>query len=205
MKKFNKQQGFSLIEVLIGMLILTIGILGMASMQITSKRLGYDALQRSIATNLTHDIVERMRSNRFVLGSYVSTGSYISGLGGAQLTAPVDSCKATECLDAASCAAVRCADAQIALQDIYEWEQALDGASEKVGASSVGGLVNPRACISNDNGLIRVAIAWQGFQALGNPLTGNAFADGCGVGQGLYGNADEQRQLIFFTTYINSN
>ena len=208
----NHQKGFSLIEVLIGMLILTIGILGMASMQVTAKRLGYDALQRSIAINLAHDIAERMRSNRFAMDSYITTATYPDGLGNAQITKPAKACRpassglppTTACAGNA-CDAILCTDAQIALNDLYEWEQALEGANEKQDTNSVGGLVNPRGCISNVAGLVTIAIAWDGFQALGNPVTDNPVADQCGIGQDLYGTDEEERQVLFLTTFINTN
>lgn len=180
MRAINKQQGSSLIEVLIGILILTVGILGMATMQLSAKRIGYDALQRSIAITLSHDIIERMRSNPQALGAYA-----VVNLGDGTLAEP------DNCFDA------DCTTIQLAARDLWEWEQSLIGASEQIGANSVGGLVNPRACIVRDVDRITVAIAWKGFQSIANPT-----ASDCGEGLGLYGIGDAERQLAFFTTVI---
>jgi type IV pilus assembly protein PilV len=58
------RQGFSLIEVLVALLILAIGLLGLAGLQARGVATNYSALQRSQATLYAQDIVERMRANR---------------------------------------------------------------------------------------------------------------------------------------------
>lgn len=206
MSRRNKQKGFSLVEVLLGMFILTVGILGMASIQILAKRLGYDAMQRSIAINLAHDITERIRSNHYVIDDYVTSNLVAGGVGDGKLNKPsVDCMPANGQCVGADCQNYFCTNAQNVMWDLYEWEQALDGFNEKSGDSALGGLVSPRGCISSANGLINVVISWRGFQTLGNPQTGNAFADACGVGQDLYGAKEKERQLILFTTFISPN
>lgn len=57
------QRGFSLIEVLIAMVILAVGVLGLAALQTTGLQYTHDAYIRSQATILVHDLVERMRNN----------------------------------------------------------------------------------------------------------------------------------------------
>ncbi len=57
-------KGFSLIEVLIALLVLAIGLLGLAALQAQGLRFNYDAYVRTQATNLAYDIVDRMRTNR---------------------------------------------------------------------------------------------------------------------------------------------
>lgn len=68
----NKEEGVSLIEVLVTMVILAIGLLGIAGMQVMSVKNTQVAAQRSIATQQAYDIAERMRAN--VAGALV--GSY---------------------------------------------------------------------------------------------------------------------------------
>jgi type IV pilus assembly protein PilV len=198
-KRMNKtteglqQSGFSLIEVLFGMLILAIGILGMVSMQINSKRIGHDALQRSIATNLAQDMIERMRINRTELGSYVGASGISSGaitLGGAAIATSKPS---------SDCTISTCTPAELAAYDLWEWERSMRGAGEiSAEGNLVGGLVNPTACITHNRGLITLAVAWDAFQSLGNPFEPAQ----CGVGLGLYGDDDEERQVVYFTTLI---
>ena len=57
-------KGFSLIEVLIALLVLAIGLLGLAALQAQGLRFNHDAYVRTQATNLAYDIVERMRASR---------------------------------------------------------------------------------------------------------------------------------------------
>lgn len=56
--------GFSLIEVLVSMLVLGIGILGMAALQLNSMKFNQTAAVRTQATFLAYDISDRLRSNR---------------------------------------------------------------------------------------------------------------------------------------------
>lgn len=57
-------QGFTLIEVLVALLVLSIGLLGVAGLQLASLRDSQDAYMRSQASILAMDITERMRANR---------------------------------------------------------------------------------------------------------------------------------------------
>lgn len=56
--------GFTLVEVLVAVVILSIGLLAVAGMQTTSLRGGGNALYRSQAVLACEDILDRMRANR---------------------------------------------------------------------------------------------------------------------------------------------
>ena len=62
--RVNTQRGISLIEVLIALLLISIGLLGMASLQANSLKFNRSAYDRSVATQLAYDITDRMRANR---------------------------------------------------------------------------------------------------------------------------------------------
>jgi type IV pilus assembly protein PilV len=62
----NKQKGFSLIEVLVTMLIISVGLLGIAGIIVNSMKSNHSAHSRSEATVLANDIIDRMRANRSV-------------------------------------------------------------------------------------------------------------------------------------------
>lgn len=67
MKSFNlktKNKGFTLIEVLVALVILSIGLLAVAGMQTNSLRSNNNALIRSKAVQGCNDILDRMRANR---------------------------------------------------------------------------------------------------------------------------------------------
>jgi len=60
----NRQNGSSLIEVLVTMIIVSLGLLGQAGLVAMSSKANNSAFMRSQATLLTYDILERLRLNR---------------------------------------------------------------------------------------------------------------------------------------------
>lgn len=61
--RINRQDGFTLIEILVAVLILSLGLLGLAGLQAASMRANHSAYLRSQATQLAYDIADRMRAN----------------------------------------------------------------------------------------------------------------------------------------------
>lgn len=63
-RRFNGQQhGFTLVEVLIALVVLAIGMLGIAALYIEGLRASRTALVRSEAVTLATDIADRIRTN----------------------------------------------------------------------------------------------------------------------------------------------
>lgn len=58
------QNGFTLLEVLVTMVVLSLGLLGYAGLQMASIKNSASAYQRTQATILAYDIIDRMRANR---------------------------------------------------------------------------------------------------------------------------------------------
>lgn len=184
------QGGFSLLEVLVALLVFTLAILAVTTLQTNAKRSSFEAVQRSTANFLAHDIIERMRANPGKLADYLT-----SGLGGSSIGAePSPNCSAS---------ASPCTPAQMAAHDLWEWEQAIDGAAEQSAGGSTGGLVSPTGCITSDaagaSGNYVVAIAWKGKEALSNPTSSD-----CGSGTGNYGASNEYRRIVTMSTYLAS-
>lgn len=71
----NKQAGFSMLEVLITVFVLSIGLLGIAGMQATSIKLSHESHLRSQASLLAYDMADRMRTNSLsaINGDYNQT------------------------------------------------------------------------------------------------------------------------------------
>lgn len=59
-----KQRGFTLLEILVSLVILAIGLLGLAGLQSASVINNHGSLMRSEASLLGYDILERIRANR---------------------------------------------------------------------------------------------------------------------------------------------
>ncbi len=66
----KNQQGFSLLEVLVAIIVISFGLLGMAGLQGNALKMNRSALQSSLATELGHDMLERLRLARPSGGEY---------------------------------------------------------------------------------------------------------------------------------------
>lgn len=64
------EQGFSMIEVLITLVILAFGLLGFALLQTMNLRYTQSANHRTQATNLAYDLLDQMRANRLYAAKY---------------------------------------------------------------------------------------------------------------------------------------
>jgi type IV pilus assembly protein PilV len=104
--------GFTMLEVLVAILILSLGLLGLAGLQTLGLRNNTGSAQRTIATQLAYDMSDRMRANyaSVLVGDY-SYANY-STLYPAGLNT-------TTCYTAAS----GCSPSLVSLMDIYEWNQ----------------------------------------------------------------------------------
>lgn len=63
MKRIDRQQGVTLIEIVVTVLIMSIGLLGLAALQNTSMKLAYDSYLRTQAAFLAYDLIDRIRAN----------------------------------------------------------------------------------------------------------------------------------------------
>ncbi|MBD3648543.1 MAG: type IV pilus modification protein PilV [Pseudomonadales bacterium] len=83
----KRQEGFSLIELLVAVVIMAVGILGIAGLQVVALQQNRSALLRAEATMLANDIMDRIRVN-----TDITYGTLIDA-------APADpvNCKNTEC------------------------------------------------------------------------------------------------------------
>lgn len=94
--------GFTLIEVLVTVVILAVGLLGLAGMQAASMRNNHSAYLRSQAVQLSYDMADRVRSNTEYRGLF-------DGLG-AKETA---NCETT----------TGCTAKDMAQNDVFQWER----------------------------------------------------------------------------------
>lgn len=108
---FNRHRGFTLLEVLISMLILAIGLLGMAALMVSSLQANQGAALRSTATILSYDIADRMRSNI----DTVATRAYASAVSN-PADAALPACHADE---------LGCGPADRVQEDLFQWNDSL--------------------------------------------------------------------------------
>lgn len=100
LKPWRFSRGSSLMEVLITVLVMAIGLLGVAQMQISGVRNQSDAFQRSIAIQQVNDMAERMRANVPAVANYVTANAAGTNPG---------------------CITAGCTPQQVAQFDVYTW------------------------------------------------------------------------------------
>ena len=105
MKLIKRTQcGFSLIEILVSVLIMSVGLLGLGGLQIAGVKGSSNAHYRSTAAMLAQNLGDRMRSNR----AAVKKGSYEQDL---SCNTAVSACRRT---------GVECTTEQLAKFDLFE-------------------------------------------------------------------------------------
>ena len=169
----GKSAGFTLIEVLITFLVLAIGLLGLAGLQVNTLGNQFETYQRAQAVLLAEDMANRIRVDAIAAraGDYADSDQY--GL-----------------LAEADCTVI----AASAARYLCEWNKSLAGASVEASGQKLGSIIGARGCIANLAGstdgeaVIRVTIAWQGSTPTIAP------ASGCGVDQ--YGDDDRFRRTV---------
>jgi type IV pilus assembly protein PilV len=118
----RNQSGIALIEVLVTVLVLAIGFLGLAGLQLTALRNNSSAYERSQATMLAYDIIDRMRANR----NAALNGDYSVALN----TAPT----AADCRGSSA----NCTTTQLATFDVNQWKCNLGKWSSHASCVSLG-------------------------------------------------------------------
>ncbi len=68
----SRARGFTLIEVLVSLIILSIGLLGLGLLQASSLKSSFSANQRTVATNLAYQMIDMMRANRRLAFRYAN-------------------------------------------------------------------------------------------------------------------------------------
>ncbi len=198
----SPQRGFTLIEVLIALLVLSFGVLAALGLQVVASSNVQNASQRMIATNLAYDLIDRMRSNSQPDANavYMSVAGAELGGGTRGASQPSPTCNAGSA----------CSPAELALHDLWEWERMLDGhtqtASDGVDIVPTGGLVDPTACLFGPtlggDGRYQVVMVWRSATESENPVFGDTNIDSCGNGTDRYGTNNVNRRVLAVTTYI---
>lgn len=139
--------GFSLLEVLIALVILSVGLLGIAGMISTTMKTNDSAYMRTQATALAYNVIDRIRANQ----NAAQNGDYDIAIG---TPAPGSS---TVCNgNSANCTGVN-----LAAFDLAQWKTALTSPSNglpsgdgSITTSTVGGVF-----------MVRVAVQWNDSRA----------------------------------------
>ncbi len=113
--------GFSMVEVLVALVVLGVGMLGIASLYVVTLRSSGSAISRMQAVNLASDIGDRIRANRTAGSAYALAAA----------EGEVEEAEA-----ATSCVTNPCSPAAMAAYDLEVWQQqiarTLPGASGSI-------------------------------------------------------------------------
>jgi len=187
----TKNRGFSLLELLIALVLFSIGMLAIAGLQTVSKQANFEALQRTTAAHVANGMLEDMRTN----GNGIDIYAAAVQVGGTSIAAePAPTCRNAD----------ECNAAQKAAHDLWFWEQILDGNLETNAGIAAGGLVLPAMCVTGPPGggagVYQVTIVWRGTASMTNNV-----ANVCGAATGNYGAQNQFRRIVQIPTYIDPN
>lgn len=96
------QRGFSIVEAMVALLVLSVGMLGIAGLYVTTLRASGSALYRTHAVNFAADMADRIRANPTAGVEYEN-----------------DPAGAAQCVDSG----ITCTPAQLAADDLLTWQQ----------------------------------------------------------------------------------
>lgn len=133
MKRLHTQTGVSMIESLVAILVLAIGVMGLAGLQTRSLVETRLTNARANALLLANDLSERMRLNRAAALSSVSTDRYDLAFGSSIAGSPPD------------CIANTCTSNNLRTFDLNEWtrnlRQLLPGGEARIDPPSAAGQI----------------------------------------------------------------
>nr|WP_294975579.1 type IV pilus modification protein PilV [uncultured Pseudomonas sp.] len=145
----SRQRGLTLIELLVSILIISLGLLGLAKLQARMQLSEMESYQRAQALLLLNDMSSRMTANPNNSNSYVTDTSSPVGAG---MTCPTSSTTRQQV-------------------DMADWCNSLQGAAE-IGGGNVkaGAMLGGRGCIESlGSGQYLITVAWQGMSPISAP------------------------------------
>lgn len=157
----ERQRGFSMIEVLVTMLIISLALLGTSGMQAYSMRLNQGGQFRTQAVFLVADLAERMEANR---ATAVAGGYAI----------------ATPSADT-DCYAAYCTGAALAASDVFKWQAAVAAALPQ------GQAAPPVQTIAGNPSTYTITVSWVDRR---EDTTHAAYAPGAALGSDASGTGE---------------
>lgn len=154
LKTRSKKQGFSLIEVLVAMAILTFAMLGIASLHLVSLENNHAAQLRSQSVAISGDLVERIRNNP-ALRQYVMENNLDSASDFSQSSGETN-------LAAACTSASGCSEDVLVRAELEDWAKTLKrlGDTTKTSLTSTPP-VNVTLDYDSTKNLFDLSVTWQ--------------------------------------------
>lgn len=148
------EQGFTLIEVLVTMIIIMVGLLGVLGLQTKATSTEFESYQRGQALGLAREMANRLFTARGDITDYVEDPLVTSTNGSVSV----------------GDAAQECDESTAARTNLCQWGELLQGSAASEGDRSVGAMIGARGCLirvtpAEGNALadIYVVVVWQGI------------------------------------------
>lgn len=180
----RREGGLMMIEVLITILIVSLGLLGIAAMFVRSQLVSDEAYQRYVALQLARQLTEQLSANA-QQAALAQASAYVTGVNGAAIAGDAGFAEEAACGP--------CGSLQMARRDLTVFHQAIVGAQKIQGANRISALVDARGCVEYlgpaagappnalDPPRYRVSVVWQGRQASAESVNATA------CGNAVYG------------------
>ena len=142
-----RNRGFTLLEVLIAVLVFSLGLLGLASLMVMSVKTNHSAYLRTQASFLAQSMADRMRANSQAIWATTYNGAYPAG--------GINPCGG----------GIACSSANVAARDKFYWSQQLTdllpNAAATIACVPTAGIVTPNLVANPPyNGLCSMQISW---------------------------------------------
>lgn len=167
--RIAKQGGVGLVEVMVALLVFSVGMLGVASLQVVSKKSSFEAQQRLEATWLANDLAARISGSGMNLDDqkkYYGDFTYSVDDG---ITIP------ESCNEIVS----NCDLDQIVAWDKYQWKNAVSAAAVTHDGAKQG-LLSAKGCVTFGNSGGEVVVAWLSMTELSGVKKGGCDIDEAG-------------------------
>ena len=149
-----RARGFTMVETLVALVVLSIGMLGVAGLFVISLRSGSSAVSRMQAVNLATDIADRIRANRRAGNDYTVAS-----------VATDDICTGAS--------AKSCTPKEMAANDVWLWKKQIKNAFP--GGKASGSIVYVAGASSLDPSTYTITINWnEQAQTAAEATTGGA-------------------------------
>jgi type IV pilus assembly protein PilV len=137
-----RNRGFTLVEMLVALVVLSVGMLGIAGLFTVSLRSGGSAIQRMQAVNLASDMADRIRANRRA-GIAYKVGAAGTGTD-------------KNCVGAS---AVVCNKDDMAATDVFVWKNAIKAAFK--GGTATGDIDYVAASLTTLPATYTIRVLWK--------------------------------------------
>ena len=142
----HRERGVSLLEVLVALLVMSVGLIGLAALQAKSMQANWEGVYGIRAVHLADQIIESMRANPAGAATYTSAGQN------------------NGCSDSGtgSSTATDCSATQMAQDDVWHWKQAISDKATGLpnGSGTVTQFASATPCASSTT-RYQVKVTWQ--------------------------------------------